>query len=279
MTDQEINQCLLRIQKDLENNDFHDVFLFAKKKIEEYPNCESLIWQAAVILDANRMAKDIPNRDNYDAMIFEWYERCLHSEDERIRNHAADALFHAYMRKNDYKKAAQYLDYFSWENPERKRKEALVKSKMGKRAEAYRAYEELIFSGYQHLQMTLNSLRNLYMEDDNHEMAKDLVEVSSSVAATFEMGKYHVACGGLDVAAWEKDIARTLQLTQEILDDVGTIFDFTKSRLYQHMLFNQMDPDFPAKLKQEFLRSLEDETFRYMQGNKEWEKIRLKSVT
>lgn len=274
LTDEEITQYLSKIQKDLESKDFHDVFLSIKEKIENYPNCEKLIWQATVILDANRMATNLPNKDNYDDVIFGWYERCLLSEDEQIRNQAADSLFHAFVRKNDYENAAHYLDYFSLENPERKRKEALVNSKTGKRTEAYRAYEELIYSGYQHIQMVLNNLRILYMEDDNHEMAKKLVEVSSSAASAFEMGKYHEVCFGLDVAAWERDVAWTAQLMQELLDSVGTIGDFTKSKLYQHMTLKSVDPDFLIGLKQELLKSLGDETFHYMQGNEDWEKLK-----
>ena len=50
LTDEEISQYLLKIQKDLESKDFHDIFLSVKEKVEEYPNCEKLIWQAAVIL-------------------------------------------------------------------------------------------------------------------------------------------------------------------------------------------------------------------------------------
>lgn len=274
LTDEEINQYLSKIQKDLKSQNFHDVFLSVKEKIEKYPNCEKLIWQVAVILDANRMAIKLPNKDDYDNMIFGWYERCLLSENEQIRNQAADSLFHAFVRKNDYEKASHYLDYFSLENPERKRKEALVNSKTGKRTEAYRAYEELIYSGYQHIQMVLNDLRTLYMEDDNHEMAKKLVEVSSSAASTFEMGKYNEVCFGLDVAVWERDVVWTAQLMQEILDSVGMIGDFTKSKLYQHMTIKSVDPDFLVGLKQELLKSLGDETFNYMQGNEDWEKLK-----
>ena len=258
----------------MEGKGFYDVFLSVKEMIEKYPNCEKLIWQVAVILDANRMAIKLPNKDNYDNVIFGWYERCLLSEDERIRNQAADSLFHAFVRKKDYEKASHYLDYFSMENPERKRKEALVNSKTGKRTEAYRAYEELIYCGYQHIQMVLNDLRILYMEDDNHEMAKKLVEVSSSAASTFEMGKYNEVCFGLDVAAWERDVVWTAQLMQEILDSVGTIGDFTKSELYQHMTIKSVDSNFLVGLKQELLKSLRDETFNYMQGNEDWEKLK-----
>lgn len=277
LTEQEINRFLLKMQKDLEQEDFHEVFLWAKKKIEEYPNCESLIWQAAVLLDARRCAANFPDKDNYDTVIFGWYERCLHSEEERIRNQAADALFYAYMRKNDYEKAAQYLDYFSIENPERKRKEALINSKTGKRAEAYRAYEELLFAGFQHLQMTLNSLRTLYMEDGDREMAEKLVEVSAFVAAAYEMDRYSAICGELDVAAWEKDVPRTLQLMRELLDHVEAAGNFTKSKLYQHMALKPIDPDFQAKLKQAVLMSLDDETFGYMKGNQDWEKLKSRS--
>lgn len=274
LTDEEISQYLLKIQKDLESKDFHDIFLSVKEKVEEYPNCEKLIWQAAVILDAKRMTIELPNQDKYDKVIFGWYERCLLSKDKRIRNQAADSLFHAFIRQEDYEKAAQYLDYFSLENPDRKRKEALVNSKTGKRTEAYRAYEELIFSAYQHIQMTLNDLRILYIEDDDHEMARKLVEVSSSAASTFEMGKYNEICFGLDVAAWEKDIEWTAQLIQEILDSIGTIGDFTKSKLYQHMALKTVDSNFSASLKRELLKSLEDESFHYMQGNEDWEKLK-----
>ena len=112
------------------------------------------------------------------------------------------------------------------------------------------------------------------MEDDNHEMAKKLVEVSSSAASTFEMGKYNEVCFGLDVAAWERDVVWTAQLMQEILDSVGTIGDFTKSELYQHMTIKSVDSNFLVGLKQELLKSLRDETFNYMQGNEDWEKLK-----
>ncbi len=274
LTEEEINQYISNVQKDLKDHSFHEVFRSVKEKIEEYPNCEKLIWQAAAILDANRIAAELPNKENYDHTIFGWFEKCLHSKNERIRNQAADLLFYAYFRKGDYEKANQYLDYFSLENPERKHKEALVNSKTGKRAEAYRAYEELIFTGYQHIQMSLNDLRILYMEDDNHEMAKKLIEVSSSAASTFEMGKYSEVCYGLDVAVWEKDAVWTAELIHDILDGIETIGDFAKSKLYQHMALKTVGSEFSVGLKQKLLESFTDESFQYMQGNEYWEKLK-----
>ncbi len=274
LTDEEIDQYLSGLQRDLESGVFDDVFLSVKRKTEEYPNCEKLIWQAAVLLDAKRMSAKIPDSDRYDSAIFGWYERCLRSEDRWIRGQAADSLFRAFVRKNDYEKAAHYLKYFSLKDPERKRKAALVNSKTGKRTEAYRAYEELIFTGYQHIQMTLNDLRILYMEDGDLEMAKKLVEVSSAAASAFEMGKYNRVCFGLDVAIWEKDAAWTARLIRDILDSVDSIGDFAGSRLYQHMTLKPIPLDFLTGLKRELLKSLDDETFDYMRGNEDWKKLK-----
>lgn len=107
LTDKEINQYISNVQKDLEDKSFHEVFTSVKEKIEEYPNCEELIGKAALLLDANRTATGLPNKESYDNTIFKWFERCLLSKNEQIRNQAADSLFHAYFRKEDYEKANQ----------------------------------------------------------------------------------------------------------------------------------------------------------------------------
>lgn len=274
LTEAEINQYLSQVQADLKSKSFHEVFLAIKKKIEEYPNCENLIWQAAVILDAKREEAELLNQEDYDQTIIGWYERCLLSSNEQIRRQAADLLFHLYYRKEDYEKASHYLEFFSPDNPERKRKEALVNSKTGKRTEAYRAYEELIFTAYQHIQSTLNDLRLLYMADDDHEMTKKLVNVSSLAASAFEMGRYNEVCSGLDVAVWEKDTVWTAQLMQDMIENIETIGDFTKSKLYQHMTLKEAASDFTDTMRLELLKSLEDESFSYMQGNEKWEALK-----
>ncbi len=273
LTDLEINQYLAQLQEDLEQKDYHTVFCAVQEKIREYPNAENLLWQAAAILDGKRLMLDLANQEDYDAAIFGWYERCLESEDEGIRNQAADALFHAYVRKEDYDKAAQYLAYFSRENPERKRKQALVDGKTGKREEAYRALEELLTTEYLLVQNVLNDLRILTMEDGDAAMARKLVSVSSAVASAFEMGRYHEVCPGLDVAAWEKDAAWTAEIVENLLDSVDTIGDFASSPLYRHMTVHPAGPDLIAAVRQTLLDTLRDESFQYMQGDPNWEKL------
>ena len=50
---------------------------------------------------------------------------------------------------------------------------------------------------------------------------------------------------------------------REILESVDTISDFEYSKLYRHMKLKSVAPSFIA-----------DETFDYMNGNEEWEKLK-----
>ena len=96
---------------------YEKTYEWALRLIKEYPNCNMLIWQTAVMLDARRITDKCTNQKKYDKQINAWYELALHDENEEIQHHAADSLFGFYLRKKDYTKAEKYLDYFSEYDP------------------------------------------------------------------------------------------------------------------------------------------------------------------
>ena len=271
LTNEEIAVFVKKLDEDLTTREYAEVFEEAKKTIESYPNCDQLLWQTAVILHAKRTMDHIPDKERYDDTIFRWLERCLNSEDETIRKEAAGSLFYAHLQKENYEKAQSYLSYLALDSPERKRKEAVIFSKTGKKEEAYRAYEELLFTNYQFLSLVLNDLRNLYIEDGDHEMAWKLVDVQKQAAKAFEMGQYQEVSVGLSVGSWEKDVSKTAAIMQDILGALSHIGDFSGSPLYQHMTFTQMDPAFTKRLYQSLVEGMKDETYAYMKGNEFWE--------
>jgi transcriptional regulator with XRE-family HTH domain len=278
LSPEEIAAFVKKLDQDLETREYGEVFADVKKMLEEYPNCDQLIWQAAVILQARRNLNHVPDKEKYDDMIYGWLERCLQSEDGNIRKEAAGSLFYAYLQREEYEKAQSYLSYLAVDSPERKRKEAVIFSKTGKKQEAYRAYEELLFTNYQFISLVLNDLRILYMEDGNHEMAWKLVDVQNQAARVFEMGRYNEVSTGLDVAAWEKDVPKTAEIMGGILESVDHIADFTQSLLYQHMIFKEMDPGFADRLRKSLIDGMRDESYSYMRGNDLWEEILEKGI-
>ena len=278
LSSEEIAAFVKKLDEDLRTREYAEVFDEVKKTLEEYPNCDQLIWQAAVILQARRNLAHIPDKEKYDGMIFGWLERCLQSEDGNIRKEAAGSLFYSYLQKEEYEKAQSYLSYLAVDSPERKRKEAVIFSKTGKKEDAYQAYEELLFTNYQFISLVMNDLRILYMEDGNHEMAWKLVDVQNQAAKVFEMGRYNEVSTGLDVASWEKDVPKTEEIMRGILESVDHIADFAQSLLYQHMTFKEMDPGFAERLRKSLIEGMRDDSYAYMRGNEFWEEILKKAI-
>lgn len=161
LTNDDVVKYIMKLDDLLKTVEYEEAFQWAKKKMEIYPNCLWLIWQMMVILDAQRLVREVPDAEKYDVYIISNFERVLQDGDEKLKTNAADSLFSYYVRKEQYEKAEEYLKYFSNENPERKRKQALIYSKTGRREEAYKTYEELLFSSYGTLSLVLNGIRNI----------------------------------------------------------------------------------------------------------------------
>lgn len=52
LTTEEINEIVCEADSKLKEESYDEAFLWAKKKLEQYPNCEELILNIAIIFDA-----------------------------------------------------------------------------------------------------------------------------------------------------------------------------------------------------------------------------------
>ena len=102
LTDVEIEEIIRQMDKMFSKEGYDKTYEWAIRVIKEYPNCNMLIWQVAVMLDARRLTGECKEPDKYDEQINSWYEMALNDENEEIRHHAADSLFGFYLRKRNY---------------------------------------------------------------------------------------------------------------------------------------------------------------------------------
>ena len=274
LSDAEIGNIVEEMDRRLKEDRYEEVFLWAKEIIETYPNCKMLIWQLATILDAQRMFHNVSDSEKYDTYILSCYERVLESEDENIRTCAADSLFGYYMRKEQYEKAQSFLSYYSEQNPERKRKQAMLYSQMGRVEEAYKAYEELLFSGYQMLSMVMNGIYTLAMQDVNLDKAREMVKKQQELAHLFEMGTYYEVSCGLELAVKEKDAGAVIEIVQKMLESIEEIGSFADADLYEHMTFKKSDENFAKGVRENLIKQFQkDEVFEFLKGDIRWEKM------
>lgn len=274
LTDEEITNIVNEIDQLFRKNEFDEAYHKICNYLEEYPNSDKLTWQLAAILNAQCLFRDIPDSGKYDRFILECYERVLKSNDEVLRAGAADSLYSFFVGKEKYQEAEKYLQYFSGENPEKKRKQAFIMEKTGRREEAYKAYEELLFSYNQMILMIMNSLYMLSVEENDMEYAHYYIEKQRRFEELFEMGPYYEVCGRLDLAVLERDEKTVLETACRMLDSAEKICDFRYSKLYRHMSFKPIEETFVKEMKKNLLKCFDDtESYGFMQNSEEWKKM------
>jgi len=274
LSDAEIGNIVQEMDRQLKEDSYEEAFRWAKEIIATYPNCKMLIWQLATILDAQRLLQRVPDAETYDSYIINYYECVLESEDEKMRTCAADSLFGYYARKEQYEKAESFLRYYSEQSPERKRKQAIIYSKTGRKQEAYKAYEELLFSGYQMLSMVFNSIYMLAMQDDNLDKAREMVKKQQELAHLFEMGTYYEVSSRLELAVIEKDADEVLDIVRKMLESVEELASFTNAELYEHMTFKKPEETFAKGVRENLIKQFrEDEAFQFLKNDVRWKKI------
>lgn len=274
LTTEEINEIVCEADSKLKEESYDEAFLWAKKKLEQYPNCEELIMNIAIIFDAQRIVHEVSNKAKYDDYLCSLYVRVLDSDDETIRIRAADSLVGFYMRKKQYDKAEKYLEYFSIQNPERKRKQAQIYAETGRVKEAYKAYEELLFSDYQRVSMELHGMYMLALQDNDRKRAHRLVDKQKELARCFEMGKYYEISSGLELATLVKDTESVVTIMEEMRSCVEQIGDFRKSQLYEHMEFKEIREDYMAEVKENLLKCFcDEESFGFLKNDERWQRL------
>ena len=226
LSDTEIEEIIRKMDRMFSEEGYEKTYEWALRLIKEYPNCNMLIWQAAVMLDARRITDKYTNPEKYDKQINAWYELALHDENEEIQHHAADSLFGFYLRKKNYTKAEKYLDYFSEHDPMKSYYQGRLLQEQGKIKEAYEKYENVIFSGFSTLNFVLSTMAGLALRENDIGYARFLSGKVQAVAHTLEMGKYNEYSPMLDIVCAGKDVEGTYKVVKHLLDNVGTMYDF-----------------------------------------------------
>lgn len=275
LTDTEIAEIIKEMDRMFSNEGYEKTYDWAMRIVNEYPNCNMLIWQVAVILDARRVTQDCKEPDKYDEQINTWYEIVLNDENEEVRYHAAESLFCFHLRKKNYLMAEKYLSYFSEHDPLKKIYLGRLYKEQGKKEEAYEMFESIIFSMYNTLNLAFSFMVGLSLEENDLEYARFLSEKMCTLSNLFEMGKYNECSSLLNVVCAEKNIEETYKVVKQLLENVDSLYDFQKSKLYRHKKFRNIDStSYFKEIKEKLLDGFKDENdFGYMRGYEPWENL------
>lgn len=274
LTTEEIAGIIQEIDREFETKPYGEVFRSAASLINEYPNCHQLIWQLAVVLHARCMADETTDCEEYETQIVQWYLRLLESNDNEIQRQAADSLFHYYLKKENYKEAGRYLSFFPEESAERKWMQANLYSKTGQIEEAFKTYEEILFSEYQMISSVMHCLFILSMEEHLWEQAEMWIGKVSGMATLFDMGRYYAQSCRLELAAYQKNVEETFSIVKILLDSIDQMCIYSESDMYAHMKFKPLGQSFYTRLRKDLMASFRNqETFGYMSHHDGWRRL------
>lgn len=273
LTDNEVNELIQELSAKLKREEFHQVFQWAKRQMEQYPDCERLHLYMAIVLNGECLEKGIED-EQYEKYLLGVNERLLRSNEESVRTMAADALCGFYIRKEQYDKAEEYLAYFSLQNPERKRKQGFLYYHAGRTEEAYRVYEELLYSEFNVLYMTFHSIFSMRLKEQDFEKAEYLADRITQLIRAFEMGEYHEACTRMDLVMAKKDVEGTYACASQMLMSLGKLGSWCNVPLYEHLTFKESSEDFSERLRKRLEECFrDDEKLGYMAGNDKWKSL------
>ncbi len=270
---EEINALIQEGGRKLKETSYEEMLVWVKEILSTYPNCEMLAWQFAVLLDGRRLTDAAEDGGKYEEYICSLYVRALESREEKIRNAAAGSLFRFYLRKKEYGKAEEYLNRLSQRDPAGKQMQAQLCGERGQNEEACRLYEEILFSCCQYASGVLHGLYLLAGKENDRERAQFLADKQEELARCFEMGRYHEIAARLEAAAEERRAEETLALMKELLSSLDQIRAFAHSPLYCHMNFREISESFQEELREALLKSFRAETYGFLKGNEEWERL------
>lgn len=274
LSEKEIYQYVEELNQMIGQDLFTEAYEWSKEKVREFPSCYLLLLRIAEMLDANRLFKEQPLPDDFEELIESLYQRALKSTDETVRLIAADALSGYYIRRGNYEEAENCLEYYSPQNPEKKRKQAQLYYETGQDEKAYKCYEERLYAEYMQVSLSLHGIYLLALRSQQFDKAHVIADKQTELAKLFDMGRYYEVSPHLELAAMEKDERATIKIMKEMLENLDSLCSGKKSVLYEHMTFKETVPSFINEMRDNLKKSFADEeSFGFLSGNPEWKRM------
>lgn len=237
LTDKEISRKIELLAEKMKTESYEDVFSWTEEQIREYPNCDKLILVAAQTLDGYRTILNVENYEKYDEKIYQLYLRVADSKEYTLAMSAWISIFYYLIGKQKFEEAQEYVDRFPKIEVGVKKMQALIFEKQGKTDDAYRLYEEILYTGGMNLAQALSGIYTLAIKENDLEKAEYITQKQKELAQTLEMGKCMEVTAGLELAVYRKDKEKTLEILTEMVRSFTSVGDFRYAPLYSHMQF------------------------------------------
>lgn len=275
---EEIALFLNQVSETAHQKGFPAAYALAMDKLGEYPNCELLLLNLALILDGALMLYNDSKTDdpNYPAKIEALYQRAAESSDSAIREQAIAALAKKRMDRQDYEGAQTLIDRLSDARPvDKKQIQASLLLQTGNTEEAARLTEEKLLLTTNDIHSSLMTLLEIALQEDRQADADYIAQVDRQAAELFDLWHYNAYVGPFQLYSARKERKQQLKTLLALLRSLREKWELNASPLYRHLPAKPVEQGFGPKLQTFLVRSLaQDEDTRPLADAPEIEAIR-----
>lgn len=259
LSEKEIALFLNDVSETINKSGFEAGYSLAAAKLKEFPTCDSLINNLAMLLDGALMLDKSRGtlKEQYQEKIEALYQRAAKSRDAVIREQAQSCLIAKFMERQDYEQAQELLHAIPKHSPvDRKQIQANIWIAQGKLDQAAALTEEKLLSATNEIHAALMTLLEIAIREKRMEDAEYIVGVDKQSARLFDLWEYHSYVAEFQLYSARKNRAKCLKVLIPMLKSLTKKWDLHQSPLYRHLPTKEVDKTFGRTLQKSIVQSV-----------------------
>ncbi len=277
LTAQEVELFCSQVRQTAASQGFEAGFALAQEKVFAYPNCDSLVYNLALLLQSLLFSAglDEKNATGFWEAIHAWYQRLTESENDAIRNSANYLLASQAISKRQFETAQTHLDQMPNRNdtPDKRMLQAALYLQQSRAQEAAKLLEQTLMAAVADVQTLLYQLINADLALGELDAAAQVAERVAMFTDTFSLSPYGKFVARFQIAAARKDPVQTTAILGDMLDSLKCVWDPRASFLYSHIPSNGAGIS-TARMIQPLLNQLKtSDEFAFLQNDAEFQTL------
>ncbi|HBG0145885.1 transcriptional regulator [Faecalimonas umbilicata] len=258
----------------VEKDGFEKGYSLAMEKIKEFPNCDALIGNIAVLLEGLLIFSGKKVEKKYQEEILNLHKLASKSKDVNIREQSQGMLISKLIEKEEYDEAQEILDTFSKESwVDRKQLQANLYIAKEEYTKAARLTEEKLLSAMSEIHSCLMTLMEIAIKEERISDAEYIADVDRDAAKLFDLWEYYSYVAHSQLYDATKNRIKALKIFLPMLKSLTKKWEIEKSPLYRHIQKKEVGETIGPKFQKYFVRAINhDEEMSYLKEDPEIQK-------
>lgn len=275
LSDKEVALFLNKVTETIEKEGFDAGYLLVMEKIKEFPACDLLIGNVAVLLEGFLNFSGKKGEKKYQEEIVDLHKLASKSKDVNIREQSQGMLISKLIEREEYDEAQEILDTFSKESwVDRKQLQANLYIAKGEYSRAAQLTEEKLLSATNDIHACLMTLMEIAIKEDRMSDAEYIADVDRDAAKLFDLWEYNSYVAHSQLYDATKNRIKALKTFIPMLKSLTKKWEIDKSPLYRHIQKKEVGETIGPKFQKYFVQAINnDEEMRYLKEDSEIQEV------